>query len=370
MGWNSWNAFTKNINEKLILETADAMADQGLIDAGYEYLVIDDCWSRRERDGDGNLSADPEKFPHGMKYVADYVHSKGLKFGMYSCCGVMTCQGYPGSFGHEFQDAEYFAGVGADLLKYDNCYKQDRMPNILSYARMSMALRSTGRPILFSACNWGREEVWTWARSVGAHMFRSTGDIDDTFESIRSISESQKSRLCYSAPGCFNDIDMLVTGLHGAGSVGFGKGCTDAQYRYHFALWCMFSAPLMLGCDVRNLSEENRKLITNRELISICRDEDARPPIFVRPINWTENNTICIKFLSDGSYAVGMFNVYDKTAAGVLPYFDIGLDPLCGRALDFTDVFTGEHLGVMKDYAKFDIPAGGCRVFRARLVRI
>jgi len=368
MGWNSWNTFTRNINEQLIKETADAMVAEGLLDAGYEYLVIDDCWSCRERDAGGNLIADPEKFPHGMKFVANYVHSKGLKFGMYSCCGIMTCAGYPGSFGHEFQDAEYFADVGIDLLKYDNCYHPG-MPNKLSYSRMSMALRSTGRPILFSACNWGTEDVWSWARSVGAHMYRSTGDITDTFTSVLNISNGQKDKLCYSAPGCFNDVDMLVTGLRGNGDIGFGKGCTDAQYRYHFAMWCMFSAPLMLGCDVRNLTPENKALITNKALIGICRDEEARPPIFVEDNHGILDNTICFKYLSDGDYAVGMFNVHDTEKTAILPYYEIGLDPLCGMAFDFTDLISGEHIGVKKDFALFYVPAGDCRVFRAKLVK-
>ena len=160
MGWNSWNTFTKDINEEMIMQMADAMVDTGLLDAGYEYLTIDDCWSEKKRDENGNLVADHVKFPHGMKYVADYVHSKGLKFGMYTCCGVMTCAGYPGSFGHEFEDAKYFAEVGVDLLKYDNCYHPS-MQSQLSYNRMSLALKASGREILFSMCNWGNAQVWT-----------------------------------------------------------------------------------------------------------------------------------------------------------------------------------------------------------------
>ena len=169
MGWNSWNTFTDDINEQLIKDTADKMVSDGYLAAGYEYLVIDDCWSKKERDENGMLVADEKKFPNGMKAVADYVHSKGLKFGMYSCCGVKTCAGYPGSFGHEFDDANYFASVGIDLLKYDNCYHPGS-PSYQSYNRMALALRSTGREILFSACNWGNQNVHEWARSVGAHM--------------------------------------------------------------------------------------------------------------------------------------------------------------------------------------------------------
>ncbi|MFR2465243.1 MAG: glycoside hydrolase family 27 protein, partial [Clostridia bacterium] len=176
MGWNSWNTFGENIDESLIRETADAMVDTGLRDAGYTYLVIDDCWSQKERGPQGDLRADERKFPNGMKAVADYVHSKGLKFGMYSCDGVLTCAGYPGSYGHEFQDARTFAEWGVDFLKYDNCYKTKSMNGELLYRRMSMALKASGRDILFSACNWGSEQSWNWMRSAGADMYRSSGD--------------------------------------------------------------------------------------------------------------------------------------------------------------------------------------------------
>lgn len=367
MGWNSWNTFTNNISESLIMETADAMVSQGLLKAGYEYLVIDDCWSEMERDDNGMLVADHGKFPHGMKYVADYVHSKGLKFGMYSCCGPKTCAGYPGSFAHEFDDAKYFAEVGIDLLKYDNCYHSS-IQNKLVYNRMSMALKATGHDILFSACNWGNEEVHTWARSVGAHMYRSTGDITDTFESIKKLSDSQKDKFCYSAPGCFNDIDMLVTGLNGKGNIGFGQGCTEAQYRYHFAMWCMYSAPLMIGCDIRALTPENKALLTNPMLISIATDGDARPPMLIRNNRGWTDNTIMFKHLSDGTYAIGMFNAYDKDMDIMLPYFEIGLDPMCGYGFELTDAFTGENIGVCKDCIDVKVAAGDCRVFKAKLV--
>ncbi|MBO5199243.1 MAG: glycoside hydrolase family 27 protein [Lachnospiraceae bacterium] len=369
MGWNSWNTFTKDINEEMIKQTADTMVEKGLLEAGYEYLVIDDCWSEMERDADGNLVADHVKFPNGMKAVADYVHSKGLKFGMYSCCGPKTCAGYPGSFGYEFQDAKYFAELGVDLLKYDNCYHPST-PAALRYNRMSLALKATGREILYSACNWGGEDVWQWARSVGAHMYRSTGDITDTFESIRKLSESQLDKLAYSAPGCYNDIDMLVAGLHGKGNIGFGKGCTDAQYRYHFALWCMFLSPLMIGCDIRNMSKEIHELLTNKELIAINQDEEARPPMFVRDNHGMCDNIICFRHLANGDFAIGFFNPYDKDQTIMLPYFEIGLDPLCGYGFEVKDCFTGENLGVKKDYFEVKVGAGDCRVFRAKLVPV
>lgn len=210
MGWNSWNTFGADINEKLIFETADKMVETGLLDAGYDYLVIDDCWSLKERDNDGRLVADPEKFPHGMKAVADYVHSKGLKFGMYSCAGNLTCAGYPGSFEHEFTDAGTFAEWGVDFLKYDYCYHSNIIHGKYLYRRMGLALKNCGRDILFSACSWGADNTAEWMRETGANMWRSTGDIFDTWESIKKLTEEQDAILPYGGAGCFNDMDMLV----------------------------------------------------------------------------------------------------------------------------------------------------------------
>ena len=372
MGWNSWNTFGENINEALIKETADAMVATGMLDAGYEYLVIDDCWSMKERDKDGNLVADPAKFPNGMKAVADYVHSKGLKFGMYSCCGPLTCAGYPGSWGHEFDDAKYFANVGIDFLKYDNCYHPS-MPSHMSYNRMSLALKSTGRDILFSACNWGNAHVETWARSCGVDMYRSTGDIFDTFESIRKISESQKDKLAYSSAGCFNDMDMLVVGMKGVGNVGENmgfSGCSEAEYRYHFGLWCMMLSPLMIGCDVRNMNPSIHKLLTNKDLIAINQDEDTRPPMFIRDNAGSTEALLTFRHLSNDRFAFGFFNNYDSDKTFMIPYYEIGLDPLCGWGFELTDVFTGEHLGTKAEYVQVRVPAHDCKILVGTLIKV
>ena len=213
MGWNSWNTFGKNIHENLIFEIADAMVEKGYRDAGYEYVVIDDCWSLKERDPSGNLVPDPEKFPNGMKAVADYVHSKGLKFGMYSCAGILTCAGYPSSYDHEFADARQFAQWGVDYLKYDYCNFPKNADCVNRYQTMSMALKATGRDILFAACNWGTGQSWNWMRSIGAHTYRSTGDIFDNFRSFMGIFQSQLEHLSQSGPYCFNDLDMLTVGM-------------------------------------------------------------------------------------------------------------------------------------------------------------
>ncbi len=179
MGWNSWNTFGHDINEELIKTTADSMVSEGFLEAGYNYLVIDDCWSKRMRNEKGELEADPEKFPNGIKAVADYVHSKGLKFGIYSCAGNYTCAGYPGSYEYEFVDARTFAEWGVDFLKYDYCYKPAFEVGKMLYRRMGLALANCGRDILFSACSWGADETNKWIKETGAHMWRSTGDIND-----------------------------------------------------------------------------------------------------------------------------------------------------------------------------------------------
>ena len=261
MGWNSWNTFTEDISEDLIRETVDAMKEQGLLEAGYEYVVIDDCWSLKERDRNGALVADPKKFPHGMKAVADYIHEKGFKFGMYSCCGTRTCADYPGSLEHEYEDAKQFAAWGVDYLKYDNCFKPQHLDDRNLYRRMGLALANCGRDIVFSACQWGTESVHEWIRSSGAHLFRSTGDINDSWNSIKDIVLSQMDKMEYAGPYCHNDMDMLVVGMYGKGGNEYisAGGCTDEEYQTHFSLWAMMNSPLMIGCDVRHMNEQTKK---------------------------------------------------------------------------------------------------------------
>ncbi len=201
-------------------------------------------------------------------------------------------------------------------------------------------------------------------------MYRSTGDITDTFASVRDIADSQRDKLCFSAPGCFNDVDMLIAGLHGEGAIGFGHGCTDAQYRFHFALWCFYSAPLMLGCDLRSLTAENKALITHPDLLRIDQDAEARPPIFVTDNRGHLDCRILFKHLSDNEYAIGLFNPYDSEKTVMLPYYEIGLDPLCGYGFALRDVFSGETSGPHRDCIDVQVPAGDCRVFLAQLRRL
>lgn len=368
MGFNTWNTFGENISDALVRETADAMVALGLKDAGYEYLVIDDCWSKRERDPEtGKIVPDPVKFPYGMKALSDYVHEKGLKFGMYSCAGVRTCADYPGSFDHEFLDAETFAEYGCDFLKYDFCYKPSTANGPVLYHRMSMALKSCGRDILFSACNWGSDEVNKWIRSTGAHMYRSTGDINDSWVSMRDIAMSQLDNLAYSAPGCYNDIDMLTIGMYGKGNVG-SLGCSDTEYKTQFALWCIYSAPLMLGGDIRTMNEGLLKLVTNRDLLRINQDPEARPAFLATEMSWFPGRIVLVKHLSDNELAVGFFNMTET--GGQIPFFleNIGLTASSGRALHMREVFTGEEWTV-KEFMNPVVEAHDCSVYLCRIVK-
>lgn len=363
MGWNSWNTFGPNINEDLIKETADAIVDTGLAAAGYEYVVIDDCWSLRERGEDGTIVPDPEKFPSGMKALADYVHSKGLKFGMYSCDGPLTCAGYPASFDHEFIDAKTFADWGVDYLKYDNCYKPGEYEGRILYNRMSMALKASGRDIVFSACNWGAENVHQWIRSTGAHLYRSTGDINDSFGSFKNIALSQVPLQGYNAPGCFNDIDMLITGMYGKGNVAV-SGCSDAEYLMHFALWCYFNSPLMIGCDVRNMTKATLATLTNPELIKLNQDAEQRAPFVV----YNENDRcIFLRHLENGEYALAFFNFKRYREDMECDFSAFGLHESTGFAFDLTDIMTGEQTKNVVGKFTPEVKGHSFRIFRGRI---
>lgn len=386
LGWNSWNTFGEKINDALIREMADYMVDHGYREAGYEYLVIDDCWSLRERDSDGRLVPDPEKFPYGMKDLADYVHSKGLKFGMYSCAGVMTCAGYPSSYDHEFTDAETFASWGVDYLKYDFCNFPETGDCRTRYQTMSMALKATGRDIVFSACNWGQKEPWKWMRSIGAHLYRSTGDIMDNYRSFTDIFKSQLDNLCMSGVGCFNDMDMLTVGMDGRGNVGFGKVCTYEEYRMQFALWCLCGVPLMMGADLRSLKPEYVSLMQHRDLLRIDQDEEARPPMLIRRTSVFTGNPdpkegempwrqipdasyTLFRHLSGGEFALAYINLSDAETVIHVEMVDLGLPVSSGFSLQIRDVFTGEDLGRKADFFNPVVPGHDMKLYLCRLVK-
>ncbi|HRZ96578.1 MAG TPA: glycoside hydrolase family 27 protein [Paludibacter sp.] len=270
MGWNSWNKFACNVSEQLIKETADAMVSSGMKDAGYEYVVIDDCWQVK-RDSLGFIVADPDRFPSGIKALADYIHSKGLKFGIYSCAGAQTCGGRPASRGHEYQDALSYAKWGVDYLKYDWCFTENLNAKG-AYTTMRDALYSAGRPIVFSLCEWGDNKPWLWADKVG-HLWRTTGDIYNCFDCVKDhgtwkswgvmqILDKQEGLRQYAGPGHWNDPDMMQV----------GNGMPVNQERAHFTMWAMLAAPLISGNDLRNMSSETLNVLTNKEVIEINQD--------------------------------------------------------------------------------------------------
>jgi len=270
MGWNSWNRFGCDVNEQLIRETADAMVSSGMKAAGYQYVVIDDCW-QGERDALGFIQPDPGRFPSGMKALADYIHSKGLKFGIYSDAGWKTCGGHPGSRGYEYQDALTYAKWGVDYLKYDWC-NTEGLNAEGAYLTMRDALFAAGRPIVFSICEWGDNQPWEWGKDIG-HLWRTTGDITAIFDGqeghgtwnswgVLQILDMRENIRQYAGPDHWNDPDMLEV----------GNGMTIAEDRAHFSLWCIQAAPLIAGNDLRDMSSEVIDILTNKELIAIDQD--------------------------------------------------------------------------------------------------
>lgn len=358
MGWNSWNTFGTNVTAQLVKETADLFVKLGLKDAGYEYVVIDDGWMEMERDAETYLLVPhKEKFPQGMKEVADYVHSKGLKLGIYNCAGIMTCAGYPGTRGYEFIDARQYAEWGIDYLKYDWChtgesngglsYQQDARA---SYTIMRDALYKAGRPILFSICEWGDNQPWLWGEPVG-HMWRVTGDIINCWdcelnhggwaqlglwEVIRKRGDIRK----YSGPGHWNDYDMLEV----------GNGFSPAEDRTHFTMWCMLASPLMLGNDIRSMSKETLELITNKELIAIDQDK-----LGIQGFRYLNDNgfEIWVKPLENEEWAVAFVNMTENPRQLSYDWKKHPLqDILAGKYVDFNnttytlrDVFAKKAVG-------------------------
>lgn len=301
MGWNSWNTFHVDISEDMIRDMADIMVSSGMKDAGYEYLIVDDGWEAMERDPDGNLVPDPAKFPHGMKVVADYVHGRGLKFGIHNCAGNKTCNGMPGGRGHEYQDARLYASWGVDYLKYDWC-EHGTADAQETYRTMRDALYATGRPMVFSLCEWGENKPWLWAQEVG-HLWRTTGDIRDCRKCVGEwdtgweiILEQQVPLAKYAGPGHWNDPDMLEVG---------NPGLTVNESRAHFSLWCMLAAPLMAGNDLRTMTPETLAILTNREAIAIDQD-----PLGKQGTRFTNapGLQIWIKELSGGRWAICYYN--------------------------------------------------------------
>jgi alpha-galactosidase len=304
MGWNSWNTFQTNINEQMLRDMVDAYVSSGMRDAGYTYFVLDDGWMSKERDSNGSLVADPKKFPSGMKAFADYVHSKGLKFGIYNCAGTQTCAGYPGTHGYEYQDARLYASWGVDYLKYDWC-NTDSINARDAYLTMSRAIRAAGRPMIFSLCEWGNHAPWLWAKNIG-QLWRTTADIHAGFDkdlsygtwssySVMHIVDLQDKIREYAGPGHWNDPDMLEV----------GNGMTYAEDKAHFSLWCMLAAPLISGNDLRKMSPQTTAILTNKEAIAV--DQDSLGIECFKYYSF-DGMEIFVKALKDNSLAICFLN--------------------------------------------------------------
>jgi alpha-galactosidase len=336
MGFNDWNAFGCDVNEKLIRETADFFVSSGLREAGYVQVNIDDCWSLHERDSGGKLVPDPIKFPSGIQALAEYVHGLGLKLGIYGDAGTKTCAGYPGSLGKEKLDAQTWADWGVDYLKYDNCYNQSdgsREDFVRRYTAMREALDATGRPIVYSICEWGQSQPWEWAKGVG-HLWRTTGDISDNWPSLRSIIAANAPLDEHAGPGHWNDPDMLEIG---------NGGMTPGEYRTHMSLWSMMAAPLIIGTDLRKASADTLAILGNRDVVALDQDplgkqadvvfEDAGLLVFAKP-------------LANGDTAVALYNSSDAQALISVPAARAGL--AAASAYQLRDLWGGSstHTGL------------------------
>jgi len=313
MGWNSWNKFHGRVDDAAVRGMADAMASNGMKEAGYLYVNIDDTWEG-ERDAQGNIQSN-KKFPD-MKALADYVHSKGLKLGIYSSPGPNTCAGYEGSYEHELQDAKTYAAWGIDYLKYDWCsarnlYTDEEMQAV--YQKMGDALRAAGRPIVYSLCQYGRADVWKWGPEVGGNLWRTTGDISDRWQSMSGIGFDKQLELTpYARPGHWNDPDMLEIG---------NGGMSDDEYRTHMSLWSILAAPLLAGNDLRDMSQNIKDILENHEVIAIDQDKLGKEG---HRVSKEGDQEIWVRDLAGGAKAVGLFNRGADAAKISVKWADIG----------------------------------------------
>jgi alpha-galactosidase len=335
MGWNSWNAFALNINSKIVKAVTDSMVSKGLAAAGYQYIVIDDGW-QIDRNKNGKIIVDSSRFPEGIKYLADYVHSKGLKFGIYTCCGTKTCGGRPGSYGYEAIDAKTYAEWGVDFIKEDWCFTNG-LDTRTQYKIMSDAIRATGRPMLLSICEWGISSPWEWGKDIGA-MWRSTNDIQDCFDCVRNwggmgwvqILEKNANLAPYAGPGHWNDPDMLEVG---------NNELTTAECRAHFSMWCMLAAPLIAGNNISTMNNTIRDILTTKEIIEIDQDPLGMQGTRIRN---SAGLQVWQKPLNDGSVAVALLNLTNSTADMIVTTEEIGLKK--GVSFTVRDLWKGKDL--------------------------
>ncbi|WJX66853.1 alpha-galactosidase [Trifolium repens] len=348
MGWNSWNHFQCDITEDLIKETADAMVSTGLADLGYQYINIDDCWGELNRDSKGNLVAKSSTFPSGIKALADYVHSKGLKLGIYSDAGNLTCsKRMPGSLGHEEQDAKTFASWGVDYLKYDNC-DNDNIDPKERYPKMSEALLKSGRPIFFSLCEWGSEDPAIWGKSVG-NSWRTTGDIEDKWESMISLADLNNKWASYAGPGGWNDPDMLEIG---------NGGMTTEEYRAHFSIWALAKAPLLVGCDIRSLDNTTKELLSNSEVIAVNQDKLG---VQGNKVKSNDDLEVWASPLSGNRLAVVLWNRSSSKATVTATWSDLDLEP--GTSVDVRDLWLHSTQSSVSGDISAELESHACKMY-------
>jgi alpha-galactosidase len=339
MGWNSWNHFACKVSDAIVRAQADALVSTGMKAAGYVYVNIDDCWQGK-RNAQGIIQSN-ERFPD-MKALGDYIHSKGLKFGIYSSPGPKTCGGYEGSLGREEQDAQTYAAWGVDYLKYDKCsFKGGREATIAAYQKMHDALLRTGRPIFYSLCEYGLDRVWTWGASVSGNSWRTTDDIQDNYRSMANIGFSQSGLERFAGPGHWNDPDMLEIG---------NGGMTTDEYRAHMSLWCLLAAPLLAGNDLTRMTPEALAILTNREVIAVDQD-----PLGVQAYRAAQEGPLEVwaRPLADGSKAVGLFNHGVGELLITLSFRDIGV----GDTASVRDLCAQKDLGTYKENFPATVPS-------------
>lgn len=349
MGYMTWNFYADKITENDIRGIADAMSANGLLQAGFNYIFIDDGW-QGGRDNKNNILPDPKKFPSGMKALCDYVHSKGMKLGIYSDAAQLTCAGYTASLGFEEQDAKTFAAWGIDYLKYDYCDAPgDWQTAIQRYSKMADALTHSGRNIVFGICEWGNRSPWLWAQKSGGQLWRISADIRDKWKSkvapkvandlhhtgagILDVLDINTALSPYAAPGGWNDPDMLVVGLYGrkgpSGDLG-GTGCTDTEYQSQMSLWCLLASPLMISCDVTNMNAATKQILYNKDLIDIDQDPlGVQGQSKFRKDNWQ----VFVKPLANGDVAIGILNRGEQSGTFNIALADMGL-PFAYQAKD------------------------------------
>lgn len=355
MGWNSWNHFATKIDDATVRAEADAMVRSGMRDAGYTYVNIDDSWEG-SRDANGEIQTN-SRFPD-MKALADYVHARGLKLGIYSSPGPKTCAGYEGSYGHEAQDARTYARWGINYLKYDLCSLGEAMLKagspmkaqaieVEAYRKMGAALKATGRPIVYSFCQYGIAQVWRWAPQLGGNLWRTTGDISDNYERMAFIGFNQAGLAPFAHPGAWNDPDMLEVG---------NGGMSEEEYRTHMSLWALLAAPLLAGNDLSTMTAQTRDMLTNREVVAIDQDRDGKQGDRL----WAEGmQQIWERPLAGGAKAVGLFNLSGEPALMTLPYSLVGSTPDAMR-----NVWTHEDIAPKGDGFTTLVPGHGVVLLR------